>query len=108
MIIALDTWGNIYLSLTQCNTNNQIMSIFFRNLVLKLDQQDPHWRNDTVITLDNAPYHSTPSTMAMFENLRIPILFTGPHSYDFAPCENVFAWFKSEDFNPLRLPLGKK
>jgi len=43
----------------------------------------------------------------MFENFNIPIMFTGPHSYDVAPCELWFALFKSVDINPERLPLGK-
>ena len=30
MLVALDTLGNVYLSLTQSNSNNQIMEIFFR------------------------------------------------------------------------------
>jgi len=108
MIIAMDTLGNVYLSLTQVNTTNQVMEIYLRQLVLKLNKERIDWRSDTILCLDNASYHNSSSTMELFEELRIPVIFTGPHSYDFAPCELFFSWFKSASFNPTRLPLGKK
>jgi len=46
--------------------------------------------------------------MRLYESLRIPIIFSGPHSYDAAPCELFFSYFKSVDLNPERLSLGKK
>ena len=36
------------------------------------------------------------------------MLFTGPHSYDAAPIELLFASFKSDDVNPNHLPQGKR
>ena len=84
------------------------MEIFFRQLVLKLNKDRADWRSDTVIILDNAPYHTSESTMRIFECLRIPVCFTGPHSYDASPCELFFSLFKSGSFNDQRLPLGKK
>ncbi len=76
--------------------------------MLKLDKDRLNWRNDTIILLDNAPYHCSSQMLQLMELLRIPIIFTGPHSYDAAPCELFFALFKSVDFNPDRLPLGKR
>ena len=37
----------------------------------------------------------------------MPIMFTGPHSYDASPIELFFAALKSKDINPLNLPTGK-
>ena len=107
MITAIDTEGNTYFSLTQTNTNSHIMDIFFKQLILKLDKERINWRSDTVILIDNAPYHNSAQTLQMFEDFNIPIMFTGPHSYDAAPCELWFARFKAVDINPQRLPLGK-
>ena len=56
---------------------------------------------------DNASYATCESTLELMEGLRIPMLFTGPHSYSAAPIELLFAAFKSKDINPSRLPLGK-
>ena len=33
MIVAMDTNGNVYQSLTQSNSNSKIMELFFRQLV---------------------------------------------------------------------------
>ena len=41
MLIAIDTLGNLYLSLTQSNSNSKIMSIFLKELVKKLDKERP-------------------------------------------------------------------
>ena len=108
LIAGIDTTGNIYVSLTQTNSNSMVMDMFFRHLVIKLDKERKNWREDTVIILDNAPYHTSESSLKTYESLNIPILFTGPNSYDAAPCELLFAQFKSVDINPRHLPLGKK
>ena len=44
MILGIDTLGNAYLSLLQSNTNENIMEIFFKNLVSKLDFERNGWR----------------------------------------------------------------
>ena len=43
----------------------------------------------------------------MLDALKIPTIFTGPHSYDGSPCELWFAHFKARDINPNRVPTGK-
>jgi transposase len=108
MIVGIDTLGNVFCSITQANSNAAVMRIFFAALVKKLDRERSNWRNDTIIVLDNAKYHGAESTLKVFESLRIPVAFLGPHSYDAAPCELFFAWFKSVDINPLHEPTGKK
>ena len=104
MFIAIDTNGKTYLTLLQSNTNNRIMDIYLRQLVLKLDQEDKDWRNNTVILLDGAPYHCSEMTLELMEGLKIPTLFTGPHSYDAVPAELYFAAFKADDVNPSKIP----
>ena len=84
------------------------MEIFFKDLVRKLDNERKDWRMDTLIFLDNAPYHKSDATMKMFKELRLPICFTGPHSYAASPCELMFSHFQAADINPSRLPLSKK
>ena len=84
------------------------MEIFFRQLANKLDRERKNWRDDTIIILDNAPYHTSSTSLKIFEALDLPILFTGPHSYDAAPCELFFAAFKSRDINPRHVKMGKR
>jgi len=108
MIMGIDTKGDVYLSLLQANSNGQVMEIFFRALVKKLDKERAHWRDDTVLILDGAPYHNSKATMKLLEVLKIPVLFTGPHSYAGVPCELWFSAFKSKDVNPRKVPTAKR
>ena len=108
MIVGVDTEGKVILSLSQSNSNGEMMKLFFVNLVRRLDEENSKWRNSTIILLDNASYHVSQQTLNVFEELRIPILFTGPHSYDGSAVELWFAAFKRADINPRKPPFGKK
>ena len=57
MIAAVDTDGRLYLSLTQFNTDADVMLMFLSRLAMVLSQEDPNWREDTYLLLDNAAYH---------------------------------------------------
>ena len=108
MITAMDTQGKLYLTLVQANSNTAIMELYIRQLVLMLDRRQKNWRKEIVIMLDNAPYHTSETIMKLFHALEVPILFTGPHSYDASPIELFFAAFKKADINPRKVATGKK
>ena len=57
MIAALDTEGRIYVSLTQFNTDADVMLMFLSRLANLLSQEDKDWRDNTVWLFDNASYH---------------------------------------------------
>ena len=73
-----------------------------------MDRERAGWRKDTVIVLDNAPYHTSKSTIKILSALEIPVLYTGPHSYSAVACELWFSAFKSKDINPRRVPTTKR
>ena len=108
LIIGVDTLGGVYAMLTQANSNAALMRVYFASLCRRLDQERPGWRGDTVVLLDNAPYHCGASTLRVLQQLRVPVAFFGPHSYDAAPAELFFAWFKSTDINPGHVATGKR
>ena len=81
MIVGLDSTGKVYLSLVQANSNTSMMELYFSTLIKQLDKQDPRWRSKLIILQDNAPYKTSKDMMAFYERHRVPILFTGPHSY---------------------------
>ena len=58
LIAALDTEGRIYYSLTQVNTDQNVVLIFLIHLIEQLDLDHPSWRDDTVILMDGARYHT--------------------------------------------------
>ena len=107
MILAYDNTGQKYFSLLQSNSNTKTMELFFRGLVQRLDKDRIKWREDSLIVLDNAPYHTSSATISLFKKLNLPICFTGPHSFDASPCELMFCHFKQGDINPRHLPMGK-
>jgi len=108
MIVALDSAGQVYASLLQANSNSSVMEMFFTHLIRHLDSKNQHWRKETIIMLDGAPYHQSNLMMEFYEDHQVPIMFTGPHSYAASPVELFFAHFKRADINPRHLPLGKK
>ena len=83
------------------------MELFFKGLVQKFDKEKKDWRAETLIVMENASYHCSPSTIKLFKELQMPVCFTGPHSYESSPAEKVFAFFKQNDINPNKLPTGK-
>jgi len=108
MVVGLDTLGNAYLSVYQCNSNAAMMRIFFLDLIKVLDRQRPDWRNNTVLLLDGAKYHKEATVLQLMEELRVPVCFLGPYSYLTAIAEAYFAWYKQVDLNPRHLPTGKQ
>ena len=108
MIMAFDTLGNLYASLTQVNTDSKIMAIYLIELVKVLDRERKEWRKDTVMLLDGAAYHMSGDTLATMKSLRIPVMFLGPHSYNCAACELLFAALKSTHLNVDGVPTGRK
>ena len=58
MLTAVDTLGNVYVACAQSNSNQSMMSLFWRSLASKLDKERPTWRKDTLWTMDGAAYHA--------------------------------------------------
>ena len=54
VLAALSSTGEVHLALTQSNSNSNMMNIFFRQLVLKLDRERPQWRERVVLIMDGA------------------------------------------------------
>ena len=84
-----------------------MMEMFFKRLVQKLDAEEKYWRSNTVIIMDGAPYHTSNVTLDILKELYVPVMFLGPHIYDASPVELFFAWFKSADINPRKVPQTK-
>ena len=108
VIAAVDTEGDVYMSLTQVNTDVPVMKLYLSRLAMQLDQDRPGWRTDTVFLLDGASYHICDEVQQHLSTLNIPIIYTGPYSYDACPCELFFSQLKSTEINPEGLPTGKK
>jgi len=84
------------------------MELYFHQLTAKLDKERPNWRDNSILCLDNASYHHSTSTLNLFRDLKIPVIFFGAHSYNLAVCELFFSFMKSTHLNPTFMPTGKK
>ena len=108
MIAAVDTEGDAYVSLTQVNTDTNVMRLYLTQLAIELERDRPNFRKETILLLDGASYHKNKEIQDHLRRLGLQVIYTGPHSYDASPCELFFAALKSGDLNPDDLPTGKK
>ena len=61
-----------------------------------------------MLLADNASYHKSKDTKKVLEKLAVPIMFTGPYSFDVCPVESLYARIKDGIINPNSLVLGKR
>ena len=108
LIAALDTEGRAYFSLTQVNTDQYVMLVFLRHLVKTLDQERPGWREETIILLDGARYHTGGDIREYLHKMQLQVIWSAPYSYSTAPIELLFGGLKFGELNPEKLPTGKK
>ena len=57
IIAAVSNRGDFFYTLNIGYTDSQTFFYFILKLEQALSAQDSHWRDDTVIVLDNAAYH---------------------------------------------------
>ncbi len=108
LIAALDTDGRVYFALTQANTDQHVMLAFLRHLTMKLDEELPGWRSETVILLDGARYHTGEEIREYIRKMQLQVVWSAPYSYAAAPIELLFGGLKFGELNPERQPTCKK
>ena len=108
MIAALDTDGEVNISLTQANTDSDILMLFLRYLIRHLETDNPNWRSNTIFLLDVACYHTSEEMREYLRKMEAPLIYSGPYSYSAAPIERMFSALKLGDLNPDRISTGKR
>ncbi len=108
MIAALDTDGRVFFSLSHAATDQDTFMLFLRHLVAQLDNDSPGWQDDSIIPMDNAPYHTGEEIWDYLRKMQIPIMYTAPYSYSASPIETLFAHLKLGELNRANGPTGKK
>ena len=108
MILAIDNFGESYVSLSQTNTTTSVINLYIKELVKDLARYSRNWRKSTLIFWDGAPYHQSVTTIKHLIELEVPMMISGPHSYDASPCEKWFSLFKRVDINPRKVKTGKR
>ena len=100
---AIDNFGKCYYTLIQANSNYTTLELFLFSFVKILDNENASWRKDTVILLDGAAWHTSTNSLTLYETLNIPVIISGPYSYDGSPIEKVFSFLKRGNLNPSGL-----
>lgn len=108
LLVAIDNFGAIYMSLTQVNTNEDVFQLFLAKLAAQLDIESPGWSTNTYWIFDGAKYHKGDATLDRMKALGINTIITGPYGFLGSPCELVFGYLKQIDLNPYNHKTGKK
>ena len=77
MLAAIDTDGNLYMSLTQFNTDSDAMLMFMTHLFTTLTAESKDWRENTYWLLDNAPYHRSQEVRNHLLRLGVKVILSG-------------------------------
>ena len=67
LIAAIDTEGRVWFSLTQANTDSNVLLAFFRALLQVMATESPGFEKETVFLLDGARYHTSPEMRHFYQ-----------------------------------------
>ena len=84
------------------------MMVFLLHLVRQLDLERPSWKDDTVMLLDGARYHTGSQVREYMRKLELQVIWSAPYSYSTAPIEMVFGALKLGELNQDHVSTGKK
>ena len=57
IITAMSSNGEVWIALTTCNTDSDVLMLFMTYLTKELTKESPDWRNSTVFVLDGVSMH---------------------------------------------------
>ena len=84
------------------------MMVYLQYLLDQLDLERPSWKDDTVLLLDGARYHTGSQVREYLRKLEVQVIWSGPYSYSTAPIEMVFGALKFGELNLDKMATGKK
>jgi hypothetical protein len=93
---AITYEGDVFYNILKYSNNEYTFAAFMRMLVRQLDKSHPGWRENTVILMDNVGFHKTDVVKDALVELKVPVLYCAPGSYDAIPCELLFSRIKQE------------
>jgi hypothetical protein len=79
IIAAVSSDGKFMYTVNSGKNNSHTFMLFLIKLSTYLDTINPKWRQNTIIMIDNAPYHRSKLMMDNYSGLKVPIMFLGPY-----------------------------
>ena len=101
IIAAVSSDGRFMFTVNSGKNNGSTFLLFLVKLSNYLDSTTPNWRQNSIIMIDNAPYHRSKLVMEKLQILKVPIMYLGPYHFGLAPVELMFSYIKNRDLNPL-------
>ena len=101
IIAAISSEGSFMFTINSGKNNSNTFMLFLIKLSNYLDSINGKWRQNTIVMVDNAPYHRSKLMMEKYELLKVPVMFLGPYQFRLAPVELMFSYIKNRDLNPL-------
>ena len=80
--------------MTGGSTTASSFTIFLKRMFKCLDTNEPSWKHNTIILLDNASYHKTPAVRDFFRIKGVKLMYSAPYSFRAVPVERFFALVK--------------
>ena len=79
IIAAVTSEGRFMFTINSGKNNSNTFMLFLIKLSNYLDSVNGKWRSNTIIMIDNAPYHRSKLMMEKYELLKMPLMFLGPY-----------------------------
>ena len=79
IIAAVSSEGKFMFTINSGKNNSNTFMLFLIKLSNYLDSVNSKWRQNSIIMIDNAPYHRSMLMMKKYGLLKVPIMFLGPY-----------------------------
>ena len=79
LIAAVSSDGKFMYTINSGKNNSSTFMLFLIKLSNHMDTISNNWRQNTIIMVDNAPYHRSKLIMEKYQVLKVPIMFLGPY-----------------------------
>ena len=67
IIVAMSSDGEVWISLTTCNTDSNVLMLFMTQLASVLTKESPNWRDSTVFLFDGVSELATGADMTLMQ-----------------------------------------
>ena len=106
LIVGVSSNGDVFYTANRGSNTGKTILLFMLKLIKVLNRHDRHWRDNTVILMDNAPYHRGFAFAEQMRILNVPLAYLGPYQFRMAPVEMSFSFIKKHDLNPQQVKVS--
>jgi transposase len=79
IIAAITSDGRVFFTVNRGRTRFTTFCLFLAKLAAHLNEESPNWRGNSIVMIDNAPYHRSKETREFIARAHVPLMFLGPY-----------------------------